>query len=295
MTPAVHSPRLGSKMAVASGIKKFNVEDWIRRAKYWHVILFWIGVLVVFAAIFYGLSLATGQTSVTSALGHSSSRGMLLESVVFSFGNGVLLGYGNVLSVGIARLFVVIQLFIALLIYGVLLSRLFLQTTHMWPAMFDNAKNKKVNTIALMFSIFRHDVDLILHKLPTVKAGNAKSVPQNLARDLEAASEEFYLGLLEVEMLLSPPHGRKLATHHVILLLHNVDTSLQKLKELLYAMSAAGITYASKTFVFNLKYTTDLTEKISSMYKSLERSHGERADDYSERITHLREEIKRVL
>jgi hypothetical protein len=294
-TPVAHPSRAAPKAAVATNGKDVNVEEWVRRAKYWQVLLFWIAVLVVFATIFALLSLASGQKSVTSALGHPSSRGALLESVVFSFGNGVLLGYGNVLSVGLARVFVIIELFLALLIYGVLLSRLFLQTMHIWPAMFDNAKNKKVNTVALMFSIFRHDVDLIMHKLQVIKGAGGKTVPAHLARDLEAASEEFYLGLLEVEMLLSEPHGHKLATHHVILLLHNVEASLQKLKELLHAMGTAGITYASKTFVFNLKYTTDLTEKIGSKYKSLERSHGERAEEYSESITALREEIKRVL
>ena len=272
----------------------FSIQHWLHNATYLHIVLAWVALIILSGALFFMFSVMHDQKAVVSGIGIEQGRSYFEESIVFSVANAFLLGWKNVSSVGGARIVVVVELFASLLLYGILISRLFAQTLHLWPSMFDNAKNKKVNTIALMFSIYRHDIDAIIHKLSLSKSAGP-SVPKYIAKDLEAASEEFYLGLLEVEMFLNPAHTRRVAGHHVLLLLNNVQASLEKMKELLHAMSEQRIKYASKTFVFNLRYSLDLTEKIGHHYKNLHNSFGSRADDYLAQIGSLKQELMDVL
>lgn len=212
------------------------------------IFVFWMVIILVFGVIFFFLNqretILVGQNNID-----------IQDAVYFSFVTAATIGYGDILPVGLGRLFSIIEGVLGLLIYGVVISKLVsYKQEKMLEQIYKISYEQKMNEIRSALYLFRTDITRAAEK---ANSGHWESF------DFGVVLTALEAVLIDASKMLCK-NGEDSKTDarehlHLELVLHSISISLHRLLDLLALLKKKRIKWQNKTTIRNMKSITELT------------------------------------
>jgi flagellin-specific chaperone FliS len=228
--------------------------EFIRKKSVVYFLIVW-GISLFLFGIIYWLLTLTGNTnnlllgSKTIEFGFFS----LLETLYISLLISTLLGLGSIGYSGIYTPLIYIQAIFSAVFLLILAEKI----AKTYIDIHGHQQDKKVNTMMLMMSVIRNDMDRITHD-------NKINKKHIRIKDVESIIDGLYVVFLDMEKIFSQKniHRHKLRNTQFIMLTENVDDSLFKINIFITYMEHHHITWKDKSVEFWMHYILDTAEKI---------------------------------
>ncbi|GIU69443.1 MAG: hypothetical protein KatS3mg002_0679 [Candidatus Woesearchaeota archaeon] len=230
----------------------------IRETSFIKFFIGWIISIIVFGLIYFIFFLfkitSFGQETSSIFLGLFNC---IYVSITIALFYGIYTISGNTLVQSIVYL----QAFLSFIFIVVIVDKIVVKyiyphyhTTHY--------QDKKINTLMLMMSIFRGDVNKLIH----VHYKNKKIIT---IKDIESIIDGLYVVFLDIEKMLSERniHRHKIKKIQYLMLIDNISDCLTMLEHLLIFLEKNNITWRDKNTEFWIKYIIEAAEKIAENMK----------------------------
>ena len=243
--------RIESTMGKSFGVFKYIRETSISNFMiYWIISFFIFGVLQFLAVIFFN------SISLNGAVLQPDFKGFL-ESIFSSMLIGTFFDITKVVTNSLSTILLYIQVFFSAIIILIVIDKLFIRLIH--PNYSANKiQDKKINTAALMMSIFRNDVEKIHKEHDTGK----KLIT---LKEVEATIDGLYVAFLDVEKLSSAKntHRHKISPSQYEMVLVGIEDSLAHLESFITYLEEQKIDWRDKSIKFWLNYILETADKIA--------------------------------
>ena len=140
----------------------------IERVSFKQIFLFWIIYMFIFGGIYFMLSFTSHSAVLYKGAALTPNINGFLTAEYFSFitAASASQGYGDLLPMGIARFFAVIEAVSGLVIFGIIISKLLSQKQEiLLEEVYEISFEEKINRIRSTFSLFRADINKIMEKV----------------------------------------------------------------------------------------------------------------------------------
>ena len=239
------------------GHKHKGLFSFIRKTSFLTFFLSWIVSIFIFAFIYWAISLLTSGLVLEGEQILFNVSG-LFRSIYASFLIATIFGMIKIDYEGILVFFIYLQLFFSIAIILILVDKL-LQKYILPYHHNNNSLDKKVNTMMLMMSIFRNDIDKMKYEFKAKTSHNIK------IKDIEAIIDGLYVVFLDIEKLFSVKsiHKNKIKDIQYLMLTANIEDSLEKLSEFIEFLDKHKIEWKDKSVEFWLRYILETADKIT--------------------------------
>jgi potassium channel LctB len=261
-----------------------------RTISYTDLIFVWVGVTIVFAAIYWFLDRIPGQ----GVLEPFAAAGAILhwyDALYFSVTTGTTVGYGDLIPIGAARFFSAVHVMVSYVLLAVLVSK--------FASRSQDAAIHDIHSLARdsLFNNFRHglfisrkDLDKLIEK---VEGGDKLS--DRDWRNLRTALRHMHTQIRNLPQLYTSGRSQDLLDEdHEQLLLDSVERSLRRVRELIEIFDCNDHTCKSDARCYSeIEVIVNASEHtFYSLHTHAENSENEEA--YSEVLSRLAELKERV-
>ena len=238
-------------------MQRRGLFEWVKNTPFLYFFLAWLGSILVIGILYWVISLIGPGINLNGELLEFSILA-IFKNLYASVLAATLFGVGLLTTSGIYTLLIYLQIAITTLFLLVLLDKI----VQRWITPYHHnlyAQDKKINTIMLMMSIFRNDVDRILHALHT------KSKTHIATKEIEAIIDGLYVAFLDAEKLFSTknPKRAELKNIQYLMITENIQDSLEKLEQFLNALQQHHIDWKDKSVEFWLGYILETSDRIT--------------------------------
>ncbi|HIH31447.1 TPA: hypothetical protein HA235_01955 [Candidatus Woesearchaeota archaeon] len=228
---------------------------WIRKTSFTKFFVAWLIAVFAFSIIYWLASplnslILNNEPLMLSVTG-------LFRSMFASLLVGTIFGFGKLVFNGLIAVVVYIQLIFSIIILLILVDKI-IQKYVMPHYHNTHHHDKKVHTMVLMMSIFRQDIDRIMHEFRTKKRTHIS------IKEIEAIIDGLYVVFLDIEKIFSLKNieRHKIRNMQYFILSENVEASLEKLHEFIEFAIKHDIEWKDKSTEFWIRYILETAEKI---------------------------------
>ncbi|MEK7531044.1 MAG: potassium channel family protein [Patescibacteria group bacterium] len=210
-----------------------------------HVSLFgiWLVAIVVFSIIYWLLSYIPGH-GPTQLNGISDPLMRFFDALYFSVITGATVGYGDILPLGISKIFAAFEGILSFVLLAVFVSRLSSRKhdaalTRIHAISADTA----FNDIRHGLFVSRKDLDLVIKKLASTHALEEKDW-----KNLRTALRQMQIFIRRISELRETKHHTSfLDTDHEQLIFDSVERSLRRVVETAQELEISGLSCVDNT------------------------------------------------
>ena len=225
-----------------------RVHTLLEEVTFSKIFVLWMAIILFFGFIFFFLNqketILIGQDNID-----------LQDAVYFSFVTAATIGYGDILPVGIGRLFSIIEGILGLLLYGAVISKLVsYKQEKMLEQIYKIIYEQRMDEIRSALYLFRTDITRATEK---ANSGNWRSFDFGVVL---TALEAILIDASKMISKKSDDSKTDVREHlHLELALHSISISLHRLLDLLALLRRKKIKWQNKTTIRNMKSITELT------------------------------------
>lgn len=238
-------------------MQRRGLFEYIKQTPFLYFFLAWLGSILIIGVLYWIFSLLGPGINLNGELLEFSILA-IFKNVYASILAATLFGAGLLTTSGIYTILVYLQIAITIVFLLILLDKI----VQRWIAPYHHnlyAQDKKITTIMLMMSIFRNDVDRILHALRN------KSRTHITTKEIEAIIDGLYVAFLDAEKLFSAknPKRGELKNIQYLMITENIQDSLEKLEHFLNTLQHHHVGWKDKSVEFWLQYILETSDRIT--------------------------------
>jgi hypothetical protein len=221
--------------------------QWIRNTSFWTFFVAWIGCILLFGIIYMAIAIPFSINGLpTYGIGSRFTVSFLVATIFWM---------GGVSYVG-AEALVYAELIVSGLLLLIMVDKL-LQRFVFPNYRMIHGQDKKINTLMLLMSIFRSDIERI-----RVDAKSSKHIP---LKRIEAAIDGLYVVFIDIEKMFSVRnlHRHKISRAQYFMLTTNIEDCLEKLMKFIEFLEGHDVVWKDKSIEFWMKYILDTADKIT--------------------------------
>jgi hypothetical protein len=236
---------------------KIGLFEWIRKTSFLAFVLAWTIGIFLFAAIYWIMA------AMSPGLMIGNSR------ILFDFSGLIGSLYASLLTAtifGIVKLeagklyvfFVYAQLAFSGIVILILIDKLLQKYVFPHYNIHHN-QDKKLNTMVLMMSIFRNDLDRIRSEF------KAKTKHDVNIKEIEAIIDGLYVTFLDIDKMFSSKniHKHNITDGQYLIMVVNIEDSLHKLSKFIDFLGEHKISWKDKSVEFWLRYILETADRIT--------------------------------
>ncbi len=134
------------------------------------IVYLWASIGVGFAILYYLLSFTPQNTLLFLAKPINHGASDFLTVVYFSFVTLTSTGYGDVVPLGISRILAVIEIFLGLVVFGFLISKLVsARQEKIIEELYDSSLEEKVSKIRTTLYIYRTNISRLIQRIEATR------------------------------------------------------------------------------------------------------------------------------
>jgi len=244
------------RFRVLMGKNSLGIFEFIRKTSFLAFFIAWMLSLFVFAIIYWMITLFSPSIALQGVELNFSIIG-LFKNIYVSFLIATLLGISLIKSTGIATAVVYLQAAISIGIILIILDKLFQKYIVPHYNHYIH-QDKKINSLMLAMSIFRNDVDRLMHELRSRQRHELK------IKEIEAIIDGLYVALIDIEKLFSEKNIERHRIRNVqyLMLTTNIENSLENLDKFIIIMNNYDILWKDKSTEFWIRRILETADKI---------------------------------
>jgi potassium channel LctB len=233
-----------AKDGIFSSVFWEDTYDRLERLSFFKVFAFWVGSILLFGLAYFllrgpGTLLATDDNVPAQSI---------LDSVYFSFITATSTGFGDIVPLGVFRLFALIEVIIGLTLFAFVTSKLIgIKQERILREIYEISLQEKIHRIRSSLYLYRADITKIITQV------EEKKYPKREVAELWSFANYFEQRVMEIVDLLAQRRKNKLShidTIDMKLLANSIVHSLDKTEELLKALNAHKIDWHRDTTIF---------------------------------------------
>lgn len=252
------------------------------------ILYLWIAIGVWFAVIYYILSF-TPQGSLLylgKPVGHGLSD--CLTVLYFSFVTFTSTGYGDVVPLGISKILSIIEIFLGLVVFGFLISKLVsTRQERVIEELYDMSFEEKVNRLRSTLSIYRANISRIIDRITV-----ARLVKKSDIIDLEASFEGLKSGMNRIRRFLISENKNAVTKVDELtfnLLLNSLNLSLTRMIETINLLNTKRYDWKKSMVLKYILSCINSIKEIREVYEKKQLKDELKAllrtlDDYSKQL-----------
>lgn len=243
--------------------------------------------MFVFGIVFFLLSLTQDNGILYKQERLIPSINGFITAQYFSFitSASASQGYGDIMPVGISRILAVIEAVSGLIIFGLLISKLVsIKQKVILDEVYDISFDEKINRLRSGLYLFRAEAGKLIDK---INSGNAS---KQEIKDLWLTTTTFDTNLYDLFNIICPNRKNKEFVKKVDelkleLILRSIESSLNKLLELVVTLNIKGISWKSEMTSENVNSIINMIGQIEGHYKK---------ESVSKKILNMLEDIEKI-
>jgi len=228
------------------------------------IVVLYFTLIFVFGTLFFLLSYTEGNGLYVSETVISHDFGGYLNALYFSFVTSTSLGYGDIHPLGVSRFFSIMEVFISLLIFGVLVSKIIsVKQEKILEEIYEISFQSRVTRVISGLYNFRAEIDRLAGRLSegTLTKEETDEELQNIETNMHLLSSY----LMDISRIMSKEerkHLKKLSDFRADIILDNLHTSVSKIEDLLGVLKAKKIEWKNESTLRNMTSIFGTTENI---------------------------------
>jgi len=244
-------------------VQKIGLFAWIRRTSFLTFFLAWICGIFLFMLIYFFLSVIDSGLVVSGFVVSFDTAG-LIESLYASLLVATVFGIIKISANSLYTIAVYTQLAFSGIVIFVLIDKL-LQKYAFPHYHIHHTQDKKINTLILMMSIFRNDIN----KLKNEFKSKAKSHIN--IKEIEAIIDGLYVTFLDIDKMFSVRnvHKHKITYSQNFIVITNIEDSLYTLSKFIDFLEEHKIDWKDKSVEFWLRYILETADKITMHFDDI--------------------------
>jgi potassium channel LctB len=152
--------------ALNSFVKKRKLEVFIDKVSFKQLFTVWFIIILSMGFVYYYSADANNYLAYTK----SSSNVNLVDSIYFSFITATSTGYGDVVPIGINKLFSIIEVIFSLGLFAIATSKLIgIKQETILNEIYEISFSEKINRIISSLYLFRIDLNKVMNKIESEK------------------------------------------------------------------------------------------------------------------------------
>ena len=247
-------------------VERVGLFAWIRNTSFLRFVTAWIIGIFVFAVLYWLMSLLGSGINIMLVNGTSVifSFNGLIDALYASLLTATIFGVINVVVSGFYKILVYVQLAFSGLIILILIDKL-LQKYVFPHYRVHHTQDKKINSMLMMMSIFRDDIDRIKSEF------KAKTKHDVNIKEIEAIIDGLYVTFLDVDKMFS---SKNIYKHHItdkqyLIVVTNIEDSLHKMSKFIDFLNDHKIAWKDKSVEFWLRYILETADKITMHFDAV--------------------------
>lgn len=214
-------------------------------------------IIILFGLIFFLLSDVPGNGILTSSGDRIEG---LFSSIYFSFVSIATAGYGDIVPKGLSRVLAMIEIFVGLLLFGLIISKLVsVKQEIILEEIYDISFDEKINRLRSALYLYRTDTNRLFEKIRT------SSMSDREIQDLWGHFTSLDVTLNDISKIITQrtrAHTKTIDPFTFELLLNSVDLSLNKTYRLVSLLIEKGCNWRRDTTIQPLENILKSAKRI---------------------------------
>ena len=249
-----------TKHKLASPVEKLII--FLDRISFAQVFLLWIVIILVFAAIYFFLSIYPAHA--LGYKGNAISRDFpgLFNAIYYSFITITTTGYGDVSPNGLTKLFAILEVVSGVILTGVLISKLIgVKQERILEEVYDISYEEIIDRLRSGLYLFRSDVNRILEKV------ESETIKPREVKDIWMIFSGLDTTLTNIKNLIMPNKDEKyyykrLDVFRLELLLNSIQLSMNKMLELVKGLNSHQLDWKNDLIITSIHSDTFAVREI---------------------------------
>lgn len=230
------------------------------------IVYLWVSVGMGFAILYYLLSFTPQNTLLFLAkpINHGASDFFMI--LYFSFVTLTSTGYGDVVPLGISRILAVIEIFLGLVVFGFLISKLVsARQEKIIEELYDSSLEEKVSKIRTTLYIYRTNISRLIQRIEATR----RVKPLDIV-ELEANLEGLRTNITRVSKFLISESKNPVTRVNDLtlnLLFNSIHLSLAKIIEIIKQLNTKKYDWKQKTIARHISSCIDSAKEVQEVYQ----------------------------
>jgi len=272
-------------------MKGLNVFD---RLNITHIIAIWLFGIVLFGALYFGLTL-TNQPLMYNDKPITSDVIGFGNSIYFSFITALTIGYNDITPTGLAKLAVIIEAIFSIAMLGMFVAKIVaIKQEELVHEVEELSFEESTNSAISELYIFRNDIKNIQESSKTSKK------PNNDVKEFEQSLPSLRLALLTLDRSTEKltTEQKENSSLRIELIINSIDFSLSRMVELIEAFSHRKANWKKESTTATITECARITQKLYDQYSVLRSNEhqgtkvAEKLNDLSKTLNTLKESLE---
>ena len=235
-------------------MKPKGLFDFIRRTSFTRFFVAWILLMFAFGILYWLLSLIAPLDINGESLRFTFAG--IFHGIYGSFLIATIIGLGSISHLGFLSAIIYIQLAASIILILILADKIIQKYIHPHYHA-THHQDRKIHHLMLMMSIFRNDAEKMMHQ-----HGKGKKIS---IKDIESVIDGLYVAFVDAEKTVSSrnPQRHRIKTLQHVMLLENIESSLQGLQKLISYLSKNDVEWKDRSTGFWVRYIIETARNIT--------------------------------
>ncbi len=276
---------------VIKEIRKSSLRIWTDKVSYFHILLIWVVVIVLFGYIYFYLQ--NGNSFLFYNI-KGTTINNIRDAVYFSFVAATTTGFGDILPNGWFKLIAIVEVVFGLMLLAIVTSKLVsIKQDVILGELYELSFDERINRLRSSLLLFRQNLERMINKI------EGKIISKRELNNLCIYLSSMEDTLNEVLALIRRP-----STNHFIKNIDPVDTELifnsilssfNKLYELLTIMEEHKIEWRTGLTVSCIGKCIEVTEELFRKLDDLKNLMKPTVTEFNLRKSEIIEKINKVV
>lgn len=247
-----------------------RVYEFFERTSFGQIFAVWILSMVVFAGIFYFVSMDPDNTILYLDKPITHDLDGTGTIVYFSFITATTAGFGDIIPLGISKYLAVLEMIIGLVIFGMVVSKLVsVKQEIILEEIYNISHEERINRLRSALYLFRADVSKAIDKI------DLNTISKQEVSDLWITLTSLDVTLTDIARIMTGgvkkqnhDYVKKLDKFNTELLLNSVELSLAKIKDLFQHLNVNGYGWKTDSASENIASISNTAERMLLHYRS---------------------------
>ena len=239
-----------------------EIVDVLDRVSFISVFFYWLATIIFFGIGYFLLNVYTSNSLVYMGDVISNDISGIFNSFYFSAVTATSVGYGDIIPIGLNKLFAAIETILGLIIYGILISKLVgAKQKVILEEVYDISFEEVIDRLRSALYLFRSDVNRFLEKV------DSNSIKQREVRDLWMLFSNLDMTLTDVKKIVMPSginkYHKTLDSFRLELIINSVQLSLDKILELVRTLSVQEFKWKTELLLKSIDEVLNISNDIT--------------------------------
>lgn len=250
-------------------MQKRGLQSFIDKLSFFKIFLIWFSTIFTFGVIFYFTNTTVHILTYTT---DKAVRVGLTDSIYFSFVTAATIGYGDITPIGIGKVLAVLEGMLGMLMYGLVISKLVsVKQERILEEVYNLSFEEHLNRLRSTLYLSRADLSKMIAKIENqrITKQELKEIP-SIIHGLDSVLNDI---LKIISTNCNQNFIKTMEDIHLRILLKSVNTTAEKVLELLYTMRDNSISWKNERLVEELKSVNKSFELLAEPYKHYHEEH----------------------